>query len=96
MDLTTVIGIIASVGTGTSMLPQLVKIIKEKKAEDISMGTIGVLFAGLCFWVYYGFLRQDWIIIISNGFSLLVSACIGVLTMLFRKKQGGNPQQGSF
>jgi MtN3 and saliva related transmembrane protein len=87
MDYSTLIGIIASVGTATSMLPQLVKMVKEKKAEDISIGMIGVLFTGLCFWVYYGILRHDWIIIIANGFSLVVNLCIGILTFMYRKKR---------
>lgn len=86
MDKTTIAGIAASVLTGTSMLPQLVKIIKEKKAEDISYAMLGVLFVGLCLWVYYGILKNDLIIIISNGFSAVVNLCIAGLSFRYKRK----------
>ena len=35
-DQTQLIGIIAGICTGVSLLPQLIKIIKDKKADDIS------------------------------------------------------------
>jgi MtN3 and saliva related transmembrane protein len=76
MQADTITGLVASACTGTSMLPQLIKIIKERKAEDISFTMLGVLAAGLAFWVVYGFLRTDYIIMISNGFSFVVSALI--------------------
>lgn len=37
MENTTIIGIVASIFTGISLLPQLLKLAKEKKASDISM-----------------------------------------------------------
>jgi MtN3 and saliva related transmembrane protein len=82
----TIIGILASIGTGTSLLPQLIKIIKEKKADDISLVMLVVLFTGLGLWVYYGILKKDWIIIISNAFSLVVNICIVLLTLRYKKK----------
>lgn len=82
MDTTSIIGIAASIFTGTSLLPQFVKLLKEKKAENISVGMLAVLFAGLALWIWYGSLKQDWIIIISNGFSLLIS----IMTLVFMLK----------
>lgn len=85
MDKITIIGIIASIFTGISLLPQLIKIIKEKKADDISMWMLGVLFTGLAMWVVYGFMKNDLIIIIANSFSLLVNAIIVFLTIRYKK-----------
>lgn len=85
MDFITLIGVLASIGTGTSLVPQLVKIIKEKKAGDISLLMLAVLFAGLGLWIYYGCLKKDWVIIVSNSFSLLVNSCIVVLTIRYKK-----------
>jgi MtN3 and saliva related transmembrane protein len=42
------VGIVAGILTGVSLLPQLIKIIKEKKANSISFGMLAVLLAGLC------------------------------------------------
>ncbi len=87
MEFITIVGLIASIFTGVSLLPQLIKIIKEKKAEAISLGMLAVLFIGLCGWVYYGILKEDWIIIISNSFSLLVNLLICIFSIKYKKKE---------
>ena len=81
-----VIGIIAGICTGVSLLPQLIKIIKEKKAEDISWFMLFILLAGLALWVWYGILKTDYPIIITNSFSFLVNITIIFFTIRFRKK----------
>lgn len=85
MDITTITGIAASVFTATSLLPQLFKLIKEKKAEDVSAGMLAVLFAGLVLWIIYGCMRKDWIIIIANSFSLLVNIITLTLTLKYKR-----------
>ena len=85
MEFTTIVGLVASIATGTSLIPQLVKIIKEKKAGAISLGMLAVLFVGLSGWVYYGFLRMDWIIIISNMFSLVINILIVIFSIKYKK-----------
>jgi MtN3 and saliva related transmembrane protein len=67
------IGIIAGIFTASSLLPQAIKIIKEKKADDVSIGMLLFLTAGVSLWIYYGFLRDDMPIIITNCFSLLLN-----------------------
>lgn len=85
MDVTTIVGVIASVGTGISSLPQLVKIIKEKKVEGFSFVMLTILCMGLSCWVVYGILKEDRILIISNGFSLLVNLMIAILGLKYKK-----------
>lgn len=87
MDFNTVIGVIASVLTGSALVPQLIKLIKEKKPGDISFVMLIILFSGLAFWTYYGILKTDWIIIASNSFSLLVNACIVIMSYVYKKRQ---------
>jgi MtN3 and saliva related transmembrane protein len=82
----TIIGIIASACTGVSLIPQLVKVLKEKKAGDISLGMMAVLFAGLTLWVWYGILINDLIIIIANSFSFIINAVLGICTLKYRNK----------
>lgn len=91
MDTTLLIGIAGSIFTGVSLLPQLVKLIKEKKASDISMLMLGTLFTGLAIWVWYGFRIHDWVIVISNLFSLTVNAFIVALNINYTKKEGQAP-----
>ena len=77
-DQSQVIGIAAGICTGVSLLPQLIKIIKEKKAEDISWIMLFILLTGLAGWVWYGLLKQDYPIIITNSFSILVNIAIKI------------------
>lgn len=77
-----VIGIIAGILTASSLLPQFIKILKEKKADDISIPMLLILLAGLSLWIYYGILRDDWPIITTNLFSLTFN--IGIIVLKFK------------
>lgn len=90
MNLQSIIGISASVFTATSLLPQLIKIAREKKAEDVSFGMLIVLFIGLGLWVFYGFLKKDWIIAVSNGVSLAINICVAILSIKYKKHPANN------
>lgn len=80
-----VIGIIAGILTSVSLIPQLIKIIREKKAENLSYGMLIVLILGLGTWVYYGILRKDWPIIITNSFSFLINLLVIIFTVIYKK-----------
>lgn len=54
------------------MLPQLIKVLKEKDVENLSGGMIGVLLTGVSLWVVFGFMKNELPIILSNGFLLLL------------------------
>jgi MtN3 and saliva related transmembrane protein len=86
MNLTTLVGIFASIFTSTSLLPQLIKIIREKKAENISLWMLAVLFTGLSGWIVYGILKNDWIIIAANSFSLVLNILITVFSIKYKQK----------
>ena len=83
MNTTQWFGIAAGVMTAVSMLPQLIKIIKEKKADDISVIILMVLIVGLGLWVVYGFMREDWPIILTNSFSFLLNLLVLTLRIKF-------------
>jgi MtN3 and saliva related transmembrane protein len=86
MQIEEIIGIAAGVLTSTSMLPQLAKLIKEKKAEAISPAMLIVLICGLSLWAYYGFLKNDLPIIITNLFAWLVNVTLLILRQIYRKR----------
>jgi MtN3 and saliva related transmembrane protein len=86
MDWTQAIGLFAGICTSSSLLPQLVKTIKEKKAEEISKLMLFVLLTGVAGWVVYGFLRDDMPIIITNSFSLLLNIILIVLRFKYSRK----------
>jgi MtN3 and saliva related transmembrane protein len=83
MDTTQIVGIAAGVLTAVSMLPQLIKIVKEKKAEDVSIIMLVILNTGLILWTVYGLMRNDMPIIVTNCFSILVNITLLVLRIKY-------------
>ena len=86
MNWTQLIGLAAGILTASSLLPQVVKTLKEKKADDVSLLMLLVLQAGLVLWIVYGFKREDIPIIATNCFSLLVNIFMVVLRIKYKKK----------
>lgn len=80
------VGLVAGILTAISLLPQLIKVIREKKVDDISIVYLCVLLAGLSLWVWYGILREDLPIIITNSFSVLVNLSLMVLVLIYKRK----------
>lgn len=85
MGWTQIIGLAAGVLTATSLLPQVIKTLKEKKAEDVSLTMLLVLQSGLVLWIVYGVKREDLPIIATNSFSLLVNIFMVILRIKYRK-----------
>lgn len=81
------IGIVAGVLTALSMLPQLIKVIKEKKVEDLSVLMLLVLMSGLILWVVYGFIRKDPPLIYTNIFSIAVNAALVFFRLKYSRKK---------
>jgi len=86
MNQPTWIGLIASILTTLAAVPQLIKICKDKKAENISLMWVVILFLGLCGWIYYGILKKDMIIFVSNTIAALINAGIAVSAIWYKQK----------
>ena len=86
METTTIVGVAASILTGASLLPQLIKVIREKKSSGVSFVMLFVLLAGVSLWVWYGALRSDWIIVVSNSFSAALNILIFVMSYYYDRK----------
>ena len=87
MDNTQIIGIAAAVITGVSMIPQLAKIIKQKKAENVSMGMSVVLICGLALWLWYGIKKTDAPIIATNSFSIFTNILLIYFGIKYKHKK---------
>jgi MtN3 and saliva related transmembrane protein len=85
-DYSLYIGIGAGVCTALSLLPQLFKIIKDKKANDISYFMLFILLAGIGGWIWYGILKDDYPIIITNAFSFLVNLLVIAFSIKYKNK----------
>ena len=83
MDL---IGYLAATVTTASILPQLLKIVRTKSANDISIWMFLVYFAGDSLWFYYGCLMKSVPIMLSNLAALMVIFTIILLTKKYTHK----------
>jgi len=81
-----VLGIIAGVLTSVSMIPQLIKVITSKNAEDLSWVMLMVLISGLSLWVWYGCIQKELPIIVSNAFAVLVNIALLICCVMYKKK----------
>jgi MtN3 and saliva related transmembrane protein len=87
IDTIALIGFIAGMLTAISMLPQVIKTIREKKAEDVSLVMLIVLLSGVSLWIYYGVQKNDLPIIISNSISLAINLTMIFLRFRYRDKK---------
>lgn len=83
----TVIGIIAGVLTSASMVPQFIKVLRKKDVGNLSPLMLLVLILGVALWTYYGFLKDELPIILSNGFSVVLNIGLMICYFIFRKKE---------
>lgn len=81
------IGVIAGILTACSLLPPLIKLIRDKKPEQVPIGMLIVLLGGLSLWIYYGILRSDWPIILTNCFSLAQNITMISLRQVYKNKE---------
>ena len=82
-----IIGIVSGFLTAISMMPQLIKIIKEKSADEISIFAFSCLILGLIGWIVYGIMQNDLPIILSNSLSFLINATLLALSIYYKSKK---------
>ena len=81
------IGILASIFALSSTVPQIVKGLKTKKLDDLSVWLILSLIVGLSLWVVYGVGRSDLVIIGGNT----VGVSLNVVLLFLKFKYSRNP-----
>lgn len=78
-----IIGSIAAVITTLAWLPQILKILRERQARDISLITTSALATGVFLWVVYGLAIGSMPVIVSNSVTFLFIALIVGLKLRF-------------
>ena len=84
MDFGTIVGLVAAACTTFSSVPQLKKCWETGSSGDLSLRMVLSHSTSVALWLSYGFIRDDWIIIIANAISLLLHA--GLLYFKLREK----------
>ncbi len=69
----TIIGYIGAFCTTISFLPQIIKVIQTRDTQSLSLSMYAVFTIGVCFWLAYGILKQDGVIMLANSVTLLLT-----------------------
>jgi MtN3 and saliva related transmembrane protein len=81
------LGIIAGTLTTISFLPQLVKIVKNKSAKDVSLLMFLIFTVGIFLWLVYGILTLTLAIIIANSVTIILALSILILKIKYDRKK---------
>jgi MtN3 and saliva related transmembrane protein len=79
------IGSLAAVITTIGWFPQVLKIVRERRADDISLIANASIAAGVVLWFVYGLMIESWPVILANGITFLFLAAIVGLKLYFAK-----------
>ena len=66
-----------------SFVPQIVKIVRERDAEGVSLRMFAVTAVGFACWITYGVLSNSWPVAASNAVCLVLVIAIIVLRLRF-------------
>lgn len=86
MEFIEILGFVAGMCTSSSILPQLIKTIRTKEAQDVSVFMFIVMMTGNILWIYYGFDNSDLPIILTNFLSLGLNIAMLVFKYKYRHR----------
>ena len=78
-------GYFAAILTTAAFLPQLIKTLKTKKAEDVSLITLIMFICGVVSWIIYGYKISSSPILIANIITLILNLFILISKIHYSK-----------
>ena len=79
-------GYFAAILTTLAFIPQLIKTLKTKKAEDVSLTTLIMFLTGVAAWILYGIQISSKPILIANIITFLLNFLILVFKLIYSKE----------
>ncbi len=80
-----IFGYFAAILTTAAFLPQLIKTLKTKKADDVSLSTLIMFIIGVLSWIIYGYKISSTPILIANLITLILNLLILISKVYFSK-----------
>ena len=80
-----IFGYFAAMLTTAAFLPQLIKTLKTKKADDVSLTTLIMFIIGVLSWIIYGYEISSSPILIANLITLILNLLILIFKVYFSK-----------
>ena len=78
-----IFGYVAAILTTAAFLPQLIKTLKTKKANDVSLTTLVMFISGVLCWIIYGYKISSIPILIANLITLLLNLLILIFKIYY-------------
>ena len=78
-------GYFAAILTTLAFLPQLIKTLKTKKADDVSLITLLMFLTGVLSWIVYGYKISSTPILIANIITFILNLLILISKIAFSK-----------
>ena len=79
-------GYFAAILTTLAFIPQLIKTLKTKKAEDVSLTTLIMFLTGVAAWIIYGIQISSKPILIANIITFVLNFLILVFKLIYSKE----------
>ena len=80
-------GYFAAILTTLAFLPQLIKTLKTKKAEDVSLTTLIMFLTGVLSWIIYGYKISSTPILLANIITFILNLLILIFKITFSKNK---------
>ena len=80
-----IFGYFAAILTTSAFLPQLIKTLKTKKADDVSLTTLVMFIIGVLSWMIYGYKISSTPVLIANLITLILNILILISKVYFSK-----------
>jgi MtN3 and saliva related transmembrane protein len=75
----------ATVFAVSSSIPQIIKALKTRKTDDVSIWLVVVLIIGLSLWVIYGIGINDLLISIANSIAVAINTFLLILKIKYSR-----------
>jgi len=85
-----IFGYFAAILTTAAFLPQLIKTLKIKKADDVSLTTLVMFIIGVMSWIVYGYKISSPPIFIANLITFILNLLILISKVYFSKTLNQN------
>ncbi len=79
------IGLTAAILTTIAFVPQVIKVIRSKKTNNLSLTTYVIFTFGIGLWLVYGLFKKSISMILGNGITLVLSSLILYYIFLGKK-----------
>lgn len=83
-ELSSVFGYAAAFCTTMAYLPQVIRVWKTRRTQDVSLAMFLVMTAGLICWLVYGVMTNDLPVILCNATALVMTSII----LVFKLRHG--------